>query len=83
MLHIDLAGLDRLDLSGDALDLIIQRIDGFGEQSQWLLIAAAAYGRRFRSDLVSMAAEDRTRDLPSSPSASLTWTRPAGALRPA
>jgi tetratricopeptide (TPR) repeat protein/predicted Ser/Thr protein kinase len=55
--RLDLAGLDRLDLSGDALDLVLQRIDGLGIDSRHLLAAGAAAGRRFDVDLVSMICE--------------------------
>jgi diguanylate cyclase (GGDEF)-like protein len=51
--RLDLTGLDRLELSGDALDLVLQRIDGLGAESRRLLAAGAATGRRFRADLVA------------------------------
>jgi diguanylate cyclase (GGDEF)-like protein len=51
--RLDLAGLDRLELSDDALDLVLQRIDGLGAESRRLLAAGAATGRRFRADLVA------------------------------
>ncbi len=50
---LDVAGLDRLDISDDAVDLVLQRIDGLGLASRQLLAAAAAAGRRFRTDLVA------------------------------
>ncbi|HEU4425198.1 MAG TPA: AAA family ATPase, partial [Pilimelia sp.] len=55
--HLDLAGLDRLELSDDALDLVRQRIDGLGTQTRRLLTAAAATGRRFRADLVAKVSD--------------------------
>jgi diguanylate cyclase (GGDEF)-like protein len=51
--RLDLPGLNRLELSGDALDLVLQRIDGLGEESRRLLAAGAATGRQFRTDLVA------------------------------
>jgi tetratricopeptide (TPR) repeat protein len=51
--RLDLDGLDRLDLSGDALELVLQRIDGLGLDSRHLLAAGAAAGRRFDVDLVA------------------------------
>ncbi len=51
--QLDLAGLDRLDLSGDAVDLVLQRIDGLGAESRHLLAAAAAGGRWFPTELVA------------------------------
>jgi eukaryotic-like serine/threonine-protein kinase len=50
---LDVAGLDRLDISDDAVDLVLQRIDGLGLESRQLLAAAAAAGRRFRTGLVA------------------------------
>ncbi|MET0417405.1 MAG: diguanylate cyclase, partial [Actinoplanes sp.] len=52
--QLDMAGLDRLDLSGDAVDLVLQRIDGLGAESRHLLAAGAAGGRYFPTDLVAM-----------------------------
>ena len=43
----------RLELSDDALDLVVQRIGGLGVESRRLLAAGAAIGRRFRVDLVA------------------------------
>jgi len=60
--YLDLAGLDRLDLSGDALDLVLQRIDGLGIHSRRLLAAAAATGRRFPADLVAMVCDIHPQD---------------------
>jgi hypothetical protein len=51
--RLDLAGLDRLELPGDALDLVLQPIDGLGERSRRLLAAGAACGMRFRADLAA------------------------------
>ncbi|GAA2642553.1 hypothetical protein Adu01nite_24980 [Paractinoplanes durhamensis] len=51
--QLDMAGLDRLELSGDAVDLVLQRIDGLGADSRRLLVAAAAGGRSFPTDLVA------------------------------
>ncbi|HEU4426696.1 MAG TPA: diguanylate cyclase [Pilimelia sp.] len=51
--RLDLAALDQLELSGDALNLVIQRIGGLGVESRRLLAAGAAMGRRFRVDLVA------------------------------
>jgi diguanylate cyclase (GGDEF)-like protein len=51
--QLDLAGLDRLELSGDAVDLVLQRIDGLGEESRRLLAAGAASGRWFPAELVA------------------------------
>jgi len=51
--RLDLAGLDRLDLSDDAVDLVLQRIDGLGAETRHLLAAGAATGRRFHADLVA------------------------------
>ncbi|GID27704.1 diguanylate cyclase [Paractinoplanes brasiliensis] len=50
---LDLAGLDRLELSGDAVDLVLQRIDGLGEESRRLLVAGATAGRWFPTELVA------------------------------
>ncbi|GID16529.1 hypothetical protein Aab01nite_01190 [Paractinoplanes abujensis] len=50
---LDLAGLDRLELSGDAVDLVLQRIDGLGEESRALLMAGATAGRWFPTELVA------------------------------
>jgi len=51
--QLDLAALDRLELSGDALNLVLQRIGGLGVESRRLLAAGAATGRRFHGDLVA------------------------------
>ncbi len=51
--RLDLAGLDRLELSGDAVDLVLQRIGGLGEESRRLLVAGAAAGRWFPAELVA------------------------------
>ncbi len=51
--RLDLAGLDRLELTGDALDLVLQRIGQLGPESRQLLAAGAATGRRFPADLVA------------------------------
>jgi type II secretory pathway predicted ATPase ExeA/predicted Ser/Thr protein kinase len=50
---LDLGGLDRLDISDDAVDLVLQRVDGLGLESRQLLAAGVAAGRRFRTDLVA------------------------------
>ncbi len=55
--RLDVAGLDRLELSDDALDLVLQRIDGLGAESRRLLAAGAATGRRFRADVVAAVCE--------------------------
>jgi eukaryotic-like serine/threonine-protein kinase len=55
--EIDLDALDRLELSGDALNVVIQRIGGLGVESRRLLTAGAAAGRRFRVDLVAKVCE--------------------------
>src|SRR5947207_5739141 len=55
--QIDLAALDRLELSGDALNLVLQRLGGLGVESRRLLAAGAATGRRFRADLVAHVCE--------------------------
>ncbi|MDT5037764.1 MAG: eukaryotic-like serine/threonine-protein kinase, partial [Micromonosporaceae bacterium] len=52
--RLDLPGLNRLELTGDALDLVLKRIDGLGAESRRLLTAGAATGRRFQTDLVAM-----------------------------
>ncbi|MEV6495614.1 AAA family ATPase, partial [Actinoplanes sp. NPDC051633] len=51
--RLDLDGLDRLELSGDAVDLVLQRIDSLGAESRTLLAAGAAAGRWFPVDLVA------------------------------
>jgi diguanylate cyclase (GGDEF)-like protein len=51
--RLDMAGLDRLVLSGDAIDLVLQRIDGLGAQSRRLLAAGAAGGRWFPTELAA------------------------------
>jgi predicted Ser/Thr protein kinase len=51
--RLDVAGLDRLELSGDALHLVLQRIAQLEPESRRLLAAGAATGRRFPSDLVA------------------------------
>jgi len=51
--RLDLAGLELLELSGDALDLVLQRIAQLGPESRRLLAAGAATGRRFPADLVA------------------------------
>jgi diguanylate cyclase (GGDEF)-like protein len=51
--QLDQAGLDRLEVTGDAVDLVLQRIDGLGPDSRRLLVAAAAGGRAFPADLVA------------------------------
>ncbi len=51
--QLDLAGLDRLELSGDAVDLVLQRIDGLGAESRRLLAAGAAGGRWFPAELAA------------------------------
>ncbi|MEU9741823.1 AAA family ATPase [Micromonospora chersina] len=51
--RLDLAGLDQLDLSDDAVDLVLQRIDGLSADSRQVLTAGAATGRRFQADLVA------------------------------
>jgi len=55
--RLDLAALNRLELSGDVLDLVLQRIDGLGPQTRRLLAAGAATGRRFQPDLVAAACD--------------------------
>ncbi|MFG1604955.1 diguanylate cyclase [Actinoplanes sp. NPDC049265] len=51
---LDRVGLDRIELSGDdAVDLVLQRIDGLGPDSRGLLAAGAAGGRWFSTDLVA------------------------------
>jgi diguanylate cyclase (GGDEF)-like protein len=51
--QLDMPGLDRLELSGDAVDLVLQRIDGLGEESRRLLAAGAAGGRWFPTELTA------------------------------
>jgi diguanylate cyclase (GGDEF)-like protein len=51
--RLDLAGLDRIELSGDAVDLVLQRIDSLGTESRRLLAAGAASGRWFPTELVA------------------------------
>ncbi|NJC72410.1 diguanylate cyclase [Planosporangium thailandense] len=51
--QLDLPALDRLELPGDALDLVLKRIDGLGAESRRLLAAGAALGTRFSADLVA------------------------------
>jgi diguanylate cyclase (GGDEF)-like protein len=51
--RLDRAGLDRLELSGDAMDLVLQRIDGLGPESRSLLATGAAGGRWFPTELVA------------------------------
>jgi diguanylate cyclase (GGDEF)-like protein len=51
--RLDLVGLDRLELTGDALELVLQRIGQLGPTSFRLLAAGAATGRRFPADLVA------------------------------
>lgn len=51
--RLDRDGLDRLDLSADAADLVLQRIDGLGAQSRQLLAAGAAGGRWFPTELAA------------------------------
>ncbi|GIF01071.1 diguanylate cyclase [Paractinoplanes rishiriensis] len=51
--RLDLPGLDRLELSGDAVDLVLQRIDGLGADSHRLLAAGAAGGRWFPAELAA------------------------------
>ncbi|MFF5289032.1 diguanylate cyclase [Paractinoplanes globisporus] len=51
--QLDMAGLDRLELSGDAVDLVLQRIDGLGAESRTLLAAGAAAGRWFPAELAA------------------------------
>ncbi|MEU4235951.1 diguanylate cyclase [Actinoplanes sp. NPDC026619] len=51
--QLDQAGLDRLEVSGDAVDLVLGRIDGLGADSRRLLVAGAAGGRWFPTDLVA------------------------------
>ncbi len=59
--QLDLDALNRLELSGDALNLVLQRISGLGVESRRLLAAGAAMGRRFRADLVARVCEVNTR----------------------
>jgi eukaryotic-like serine/threonine-protein kinase len=51
--RLDLDGLDRLELSGDAVDLVLQRIAGLAAESRQLLTAAAAGGRWFPTELAA------------------------------
>ena len=51
--RLDLAGLDRLELSGDVVDLVLQRIDSLGAESRVLLAAGAASGRWFSTELMA------------------------------
>ncbi len=51
--RLDLAGVDRLDLTGDAQELVLQRIAQLGPEGRRLLAAAAATGRRFPAALVA------------------------------
>ncbi len=51
--QIDMAGLDRLELSGDAVHLVLQRIAQLDPAGRELLAAGAATGRRFPADLVA------------------------------
>ncbi|HEX5198962.1 MAG TPA: diguanylate cyclase [Actinoplanes sp.] len=51
--RLDLPSLDRLELSGDAVDLVLQRIDGLGGDSHRLLAAGAAAGRWFPAELAA------------------------------
>jgi diguanylate cyclase (GGDEF)-like protein len=51
--QLDLAALDRLELSGDALELVLRRTEGLGPESRRLLAVGAAMGTRFRADLVA------------------------------
>jgi diguanylate cyclase (GGDEF)-like protein len=51
--RLELAGLDRLEPSGDAVDLVLQRIDGLGAEGRHLLAAGAAAGRWFPAELVA------------------------------
>jgi diguanylate cyclase (GGDEF)-like protein len=51
--RLDLAGLDRIEMSGDAVDLVLQRIDTLGAESRRLLAAGAASGRWFATELVA------------------------------
>jgi len=55
--QLDLADLDRLELSGDAVDLVLQRIDGLGTESRRLLAAGAAGGRWFPAELTAAVCE--------------------------
>ncbi|MCY1136779.1 diguanylate cyclase [Actinoplanes sp. Pm04-4] len=59
--RLDLAGLDRIDVTGDAADLVLQRIDGLGLESRHLLITGAAAGRWFPSDLVAAVCDSEPR----------------------
>jgi len=53
--RLDRAGLDRIEKSGDAADLVLQRIDGLGAESRRLLAAGATGGRWFATELVAAA----------------------------
>ncbi|GII23096.1 diguanylate cyclase [Planosporangium mesophilum] len=55
--RLDLAGLDRLELSGDALDLVLRRMDGFSAETRRLLTVGAALGVRFSVSLVARVCE--------------------------
>jgi diguanylate cyclase (GGDEF)-like protein len=55
--RLDLAGLDRLELSGDAVNLVLQRIDSLGAESRHLLVAGAAGERWFPTELVAAVCE--------------------------
>ncbi|MCO8274122.1 diguanylate cyclase [Actinoplanes sp. TRM 88003] len=59
--RLDLAGLDRIDVTGDAADLVLQRIDGLGLESRHLLITGAAAGRFFPVDLVAAVCDSEPR----------------------
>ena len=50
---LDRAGLDRIELSGDAVDLVLQRIDTLGTESRQLLATGAAGGRWFSTDVAA------------------------------
>jgi hypothetical protein len=51
--RLDVAGLDRLELSGDAVDLVLQRIDGLGAGEPAAARRRGRAGRRFPADLVA------------------------------
>jgi diguanylate cyclase (GGDEF)-like protein len=55
--RLDQAGLDRLEPSGDAIELVLQRIDTLGAQSRQLLAAGAAGGRYFPTELVAQVCD--------------------------
>ncbi|WP_285904704.1 diguanylate cyclase [Paractinoplanes hotanensis] len=59
--RLDQAGLDRIDVTGDAADLVLQRIDGLGLESRHLLITGAAAGRYFPVDLVAAVCDSEPR----------------------